>query len=86
MQTVIIPSPPCSELAGDSGAELRGRIEHACSERDSALQQAQELMERLDTSERDKDQVQLSLERAQAEIDELNYQMEELNIRYKIQI
>lgn len=74
--------PILSELAGSSGSEMRQRINHASSERDSALQQAQELADRLDLAERDRDHLQLTLEASQAEVDELTYQMEDLRARY----
>ena len=70
-----------SELAGASGSEMRHRIDHATSERDSALQQAQDLVDRLDQTETERDHLQLTLEAAQGEVDELNYQIEDLRAR-----
>ena len=70
-----------SELAGASGSDMRQRIDHACSERDSTLQQAQELADRLDQTETERDHLQLTLEATQGEVDELHYQMEDLRAR-----
>ena len=67
-----------------SSNELQQRIENSSSERDSTLQEAQEIADRLDSAEREKDQLQLALELAQNQIDELQFQLDELSKRWVV--
>lgn len=62
------------------------KIEHhastATSERDSTLQEAQELADRLEKVQTERDGLKLDLETAQVQVDELQFQLDELNTRY----
>ena len=54
------------------------------TERDSTLQQAQEMSEQLDSAEKERDQLQLALESYQNQIEELQFQLEEISSQHKI--
>ena len=71
----------CSELAEATCSELRERLDHANEERDSALQQAQRLSDKLEKKLKEVDNLGESLTKAQNFIQELQYQLEEVTKR-----
>ena len=73
-----------SEVARASSTELQQKISDVASERDSTLQQAQVMSERLDNAEKERDQLQLVLEASQNQIEELQFQLEEISSRHSI--
>ena len=75
------PLPPSRELEKASGQELRQRASEASDEREATLQQAQEMADRLDRADTDRDRLQLDLENSQIQLDELQFQYDELNTR-----
>ena len=50
-------------------------------ERDATLQEAQELAERLEKAQTERDALKLELETAQVQVDELQFQLDELSTR-----
>ena len=70
------------ELAKVDTSEAQRHTNDTASERDSALQKAQELAERLEKAESERDGMQLDLETAQVQVEELQFQLDELNTRY----
>ena len=76
----------CSELTKVDTSEAHGQAVTSASERDSALQEAQELAERLEKAESERDGMQLDLETAQVQVEELQFQLDELSTRYRIHI
>lgn len=81
---VLLISLTNSELARASSTELQQKVNDVASERDSTLQQAQEMSERLDAAEKERDQLQLELESSQNQIEELQFQLEEISSRHNI--
>ena len=71
-----------SELSRATAVEVDQRVSNAAMERDSALQEAQELAERLENVERERDGLQMDLETAQIQAEELQFQLDELSNRY----
>lgn len=70
------------ELEKASGQELHQRASEASDEREATLQQAQEMADRLDRADTDRDRLQLDLENSQIQLDELQFQYDELNTRH----
>ena len=56
-------------------------MSEATNERDSTLQEAQDLADRLEKLQGERDDLKLVLENAQVQIDELQFQLDELNTR-----
>ena len=73
-----------SEVARASSTELQQKISDVASERDSTLQQAQAMSECLDNAEKERDQLQLVLEASQNQVEELQFQLEEISSRHSI--
>ena len=73
-----------SEVARASSTELQQKIGDVASERDSTLQHAQVMSERLDNAEKERDQLQLLLEESQNQVEELQFQLEEISSRHSI--
>ena len=71
----------CSELSRADLTDHQQRLDNATHERDSALQQAQDMADKLDVVQIERDQLQQELESAQNQADELQFQFEELNSR-----
>lgn len=63
-------------------ADIERRASALASERDSTLQEAQELADRLEKVQTERDGLKLDLETAQVQVDELQFQLDELNTRY----
>lgn len=61
--------------------EVERRVSDAAIERDSTLQEAQDLADRLENIQSERDSLKLVLENAQVQIDELQFQLDELNTR-----
>ena len=70
-----------SELAWASGTELQQRMDSVTEDRDSTLQQAQELADQLLAAEQKRDELQGSLASAQGQVNELQVQLHDLNKR-----
>lgn len=73
-----------SEVARASSTEVQQKINDMITERDSTLQQAQEMSERLDNAENERDQLQIAFESSQNQVEELQFQVEEVTSRLKI--
>ena len=73
-----------SEIARANSTEFQQKNSSAAEERDSALQQAQEMSERLDISEKERDELQLALEASQNQMEELQFQFEEISSQHRI--
>ena len=71
----------CSELSRAGAVEVEQRVSSIASERDSTLQEAQALADRLEKSESERDRLQLDLETAQIQIEELQFQLDDLSTR-----
>lgn len=67
------------ELAWASGTELQQRMDSVTEDRDSTLQQAQELADQLLAAEQKRDELQGSLASAQGQVNELQVQLHDLN-------
>jgi hypothetical protein len=57
-------------------------VSEAASERDSTLQEAQDLADRLEKLQSERDQLKLVLESSQVQVDELQFQLDEINTRW----
>ena len=73
-----------SEVARASSTELKQKINDMVTERDSTLQQAQEMSEQLDNAEKERDQLQIAFESSQNQVEELQFQLEEITSQHKI--
>lgn len=73
-----------SEVARANNTELQQKINDLVTERDSTLQQAQEMSERLDNTEKERDQLQIAFESSQNQVEELQFHCEEISSRHKI--
>ena len=71
-------------MARASSTELQQKISDVVTERDSTLQQAQEMSERLDNTEKERDQLQMAFESSQNQVEELQFQLEEITSQHKI--
>ena len=71
-------------MARASSTELQQKVSDVLTERDSTLQQAQEMSERLDNTEKERDQLQIAFESSQNQVEELQFQLEEVTSRHKI--
>ncbi len=60
---------------------MEGQLSTITNEQDSTLQEAQEVVDRLERAESERDKLQLDLETAQIQIDELQYQLDEITNR-----
>lgn len=68
-------------MARASVVDVEQQVSAAAGERDSSIQQTQELAERLEKAEGERDELKLDLETAQIQVDELRFQLDELNTR-----
>lgn len=71
----------CSQLAQDTCLELRGRLDNAVEERETTMQQAQELSDQLEKANKDREQLQENLVTSTGQVDELQTQLDELMAR-----
>lgn len=71
-------------MARASSTELQQKINDVIIERDSTLQQAQEMSEQLDNAEKECDQLQIAFESSQNQVEELQFQLEEVTSQHKI--
>ena len=71
-------------MARASSTELQQKVSDVLIERDSTLQQAQEMSERLDNTEKERDQLQIAFESSQNQVEELQFQLEEVTSQHKI--
>lgn len=69
------------EVVRASASEIERKVSDAAMERDATLQEAQELAERLERAQTERDSLKLELETAQVHVDELQFQLDELNTR-----
>ena len=61
--------------------DVERRVSEAAVERDATLQEAQNLADRLEKIQEERDSLKLVLENAQVQVDELQFQLDELNTR-----
>ena len=59
--------------------ELRRRLDKAGQDRDLALQEAQELSDKLEAEVREKEELSGKLASMQSQLDDLQYQLEEVS-------
>ena len=59
--------------------QLRRRLDQAGEDRDLALQQAQELSDKLEAEIREKEELERKLVSTQNQVDDLQYQLEEVS-------
>lgn len=69
------------ELSQAKAMEVEHHASTATSERDTTLQEAQNLADRLEKVQTERDGLKLDLETAQVQVDELQFQLDELNSR-----
>ena len=83
---VPFPPPPHththSELTKAGNIESQQRIQDAASDRESALEQAQEMADKLERAEKERGELQEALVSAQNQVDDLQYQLDELSKRW----
>lgn len=60
---------------------MERRISEAAVERDFTLKEAQDLADRLEKVQSERDGLKLDLETAQVQVDELQFQLDELSTR-----
>ena len=71
-----------SELTKAGNLESQQRIQDAASDRESALEQAQEMADKLERAEKERGELQEALVSAQNQVDDLQYQLDELSKRW----
>lgn len=72
----------CSELAQGSSAELRQRLDAAVEDRETTMQQAQQLADKLETTEAENRELTEQLNSQSGHADMLQQQLDELLARY----